>query len=260
MIIIIIIICFHWRLFGPITWKKGISRTLIRGAYTGCSNDNLLQKELHNIGKCFTEINCYPKWLLKQTHDSFKTSRKGYNKNVNNRDNNDMNINNLPEKIVHNFKVPYNNDHGNNIIKSIQASAKKPLPENHDVKIILTGTKLISQFSMKDDSNKQHKHDLLYFSRCPPTNCTDSYIGETARGLSERVMHHAGRDTKPHIIGHCLNSNYETVKIEHFKTLNLQFNNNVYTRRISEELFVKQYHPFLKLQENSVPLELFNLI
>ena len=42
-------------------------------------------------------------------------------------------------------------------------------------------------------------------------NCTDSYIGETARRLSERVMDHAGRDTKLSIARHCLNSNHEII-------------------------------------------------
>ena len=43
-----------------------------------------MQEELHRIEKCFTEINGYPKWLLKQTPDSFKTSSKEYNKKINN--------------------------------------------------------------------------------------------------------------------------------------------------------------------------------
>ena len=68
------------------------------------------------------------------------------------------------------------------------------MSDEHDVRIILTSTKLSSNFSIKDDINKQYKHDLVYFSRCLSTDCTDSYIGETARCLSEHVMDHAGRD------------------------------------------------------------------
>ena len=52
-------------------------------------------------------------------------------------------------------------------------------------------------------------------------SCTDSYIGEAARRLSERVVDHAGRDTNSHIVRHCLNSNHERVNIEHFKILNV---------------------------------------
>ena len=94
----------HWRSFAPITWKRVTLRILIRRAYALCSNDNLLQEELHHIEKCFTETNGYPKWLLKQTLDSFKISSKEYNNNNNNKTNNDMSINNLSDKIVH-FKA-----------------------------------------------------------------------------------------------------------------------------------------------------------
>ena len=61
-------------------------------------------------------------------------------------------------------------------------------------------------FNIKDDTNKQHKHDFsisVYVSRCPSTDCTDSYTGEPARRLSERVVDHGGRDTKMHIVRHC---------------------------------------------------------
>ena len=71
-------------------------------------------------------------------------------------------------------------------------------------------------------------------------------------------MDQAGRDTKSHIVRHCLNSNHETVNIENFKILNMGYNNNTYKRRISETLFVKQYHLSLNVQDNSVPLQFFN--
>ena len=32
--------------------KKGTLRTLIRRAYTACSNDNLFREELHHIETC----------------------------------------------------------------------------------------------------------------------------------------------------------------------------------------------------------------
>ena len=181
-----------------------------------------------HIEKSFTELIGYPKWLLKQTLDSFENNNKNYNNNINNENHNDTNLNSLSDTIVHTLKLPYKGDHNINLIKSIKTSTKKSLPKKYDVRIILTGTKLSSQFNIKDDTNKQHKHDLVYFSRCPSTDCTDSYIGETARSVSERVMDHAGRDTKSHIVRHGLNSNNETVNIENFKILNMGYNNNTY--------------------------------
>ena len=92
------------------------------------------------------------------------------------------------------------------------------MPEKHDARIILTGTKLSPQLNFKDDTNKQHKHDLGYLSRCPSTDCSDSYVGETAKSISGHVIDHAGIDTKLHVVRHCLNSNQETVNIENLKS------------------------------------------
>ena len=217
-----------------------------------------MQEELDHIEKSFTVPIGYPKWQLKQTLDSFENNNKNYNNNINNENHNDTNLNTLSDTIVHTLKLPYKGDHSINLIKSIKTSTKKSLPKKYDVRIILTGTKLSSQFNIKDDTNKQHKHDLVYFSRCPSTDCTDSYIGETARRLSERVMDHTGRDTKSHIVRHCLSCNHETVNIENFKILNMGYNNNKYKRKISEGLSVKQYHPSLNMKDNSIPLQLFN--
>ena len=161
---------------------------------------------------------------------------------------------------MHTLRLPYKGDHCINLIKSIKTSTKKSLPDKHDVRIILTSTKLSSHFNIKDDTNKQRKHDLVYFSRCPSTDCTDSYIGETVRCISERVMDHAGRDTKSHIVRHRLNPNNGTVNFENFKIVNKGYNNNTYKRRISEALCVKQYRPSLSVQGNSVPLQLFNCV
>ena len=47
-------------------------------------NDNLLWGELHHTEKSFTEFNGYPKWLLKQTLDSFDNKYKKHNNNINN--------------------------------------------------------------------------------------------------------------------------------------------------------------------------------
>ena len=153
--------------------KKGTLRIIVRRAYTAFLNGNLFQEELRHIEACFTEINDCPKWLLKQTFDSFKTSNKNYNNKMNNKNNNVTNLNNLSDKTYH-IKLPYKGSPGTNVIKSIKTSTMKLLPEKHDVRIILTGTKLKSQFNTKDDTNKQHKHNLVYFSRCPSTTCTDS--------------------------------------------------------------------------------------
>ena len=40
------------------------------------------------------------------------------------------------------------------------------------------------------------KHDIIYFGKCPEQNCTDNYLGESARRISERIIDYGGRDKK----------------------------------------------------------------
>ena len=97
--------------------------------------------------------------LLKQMLDSVKTSNKNYNNKIKNKNTNNTNINNFSDKSLRTLK----DDHSTRLIKSRKTSTKKSLPENHDVRTILTDTKLSFQFNIKDDTNKQHKHDLCKF-------------------------------------------------------------------------------------------------
>ena len=100
---------------------------------------------------------------------------------------------------------------------------------------------LSSQFNIKDDTSKQHKHDLVRPQNVLPVTY-DKQQPEIAHHPSEHVVDHAGSDTESHIVRHYLNSNHVTLNIEHFKILNVGYNNNTYRRKISEALFVKQYH------------------
>ena len=243
----------HWKSFAPTTWKIGILKTLIKHAYIICSNDKILKEELYHIEKCFSEINGYPKWILKQTIDSFIISD---DKNDND-SNNNLNTNTVV-KTVHTLKLPFKGEEGTNLIKSIKTTSRKALPENHHVRIVFTGTKLSSHFNIKDETNKQHKHDLVYLSSFPSSTCNNCYIGETGRRLSERVLDHSGKDTKSHVLKYSFTAKHETVDIGHFQILNRGYSNNTYKRRVSEALLVKQYRPTLNVQDNSVPLQLFN--
>ena len=99
---------------------------------------------------------------MKQTLDSFENNNENHNNNINNENHNDKNLNRLSDKIVQTLKLPYKGNHSINLMNSINTSTKKSLPEKHDLRIILTCTKLSSQLNIKDDTNKQHKRDLVY--------------------------------------------------------------------------------------------------
>ena len=122
-------------------------------------------------------------------------------------------------------------------------------------KVYSESSKKSSHFIIKDDANKQHKHDLVCFGRCPFTTCTDSYTGETATRLSECVVDHAGTDMESHIAKHCWNSDHEMVNIENFEIFNMGCNNYTYWRRISKALCGKWYCPSLNAKDNPVSLQ-----
>ena len=83
-------------------------------------------------------------------------------------------------------------------------------------------------------------------------------LGETARRLSERIMEHAGKDKKLHMLKHTLQSGHPSVSPNDFRILQKGYNSNKVKRTISEALLIRKYRPSLNMHENSVSLERFN--
>lgn len=59
---------------------------------------------------------------------------------------------------------------------------------------LLTGTKVSSRFIIKDKTKIENQSDLVYLCNYPKTNCTDNYIGETAKRISQRFIDQHSRD------------------------------------------------------------------
>ena len=93
--------------------------------------------------------------------------------------------------------------------------------------------------------------------KCPEKTCSENYLGETARKINERVLEHAGKDKKSHVLRHTLQSGQPSVSLNEFKILGKGFNNNRVKRKISKALLIKKYRPTLNTEENSISLELF---
>ena len=89
-------------------------------------------------------------------------------------------------------------------------------------------------------------------------NCSDYYIGESARRITERVKDHGGRDTKSHVLKHSSEKEHAEVTQEGFKIIGSNFKNNRLKRKIAEALLIKQKRPSLNVQVQSVKLKLLN--
>ena len=54
------------------------------------------------------------------------------------------------------------------------------------------------------------------------------------------------------------NTGHENVNIDHFETLSNGYKSNKFKRKLAEELHIKHERSTLNVQEQSVPLKLFN--
>ena len=117
----------------------------------------------------------------------------------------------------------------------------RSLPNKTETKVVYTGTKLGSNFQIKNKTKFDHKHDLVYYVKC--SECQEDYIREIG---------------KSHMLKHSLENNHKQVSFEAFRILRNGYTNSKIKRKISEALFIKELRPSLNTQETSVPLLLYN--
>ena len=134
----------------------------------------------------------------------------------------------------------------------------KILPDKYKATLVYTGTKLASNFDIRNITKKEHKHGLVYSVKCPEETCNEIYNGETGRRLIERVGEHRRKDKNSYVYQHSVNSNHALVTLDDFTILNLGYKHKKFKRKISEALFIKSNRPNLIKQDTSVPLKLFN--
>ena len=154
--------------------------------------------------------------------------------------------------------LPYAGPKGNSIIKAMNNSLKRILPDNVKTRVTYTGQKLSTKLQIKDKTKDRHKHDLVYYSKCPEPTCNEDCLGETGRRIIERSADHCGKDKQSHLLRHALYNNHKTVDLKDFKIIDSSYHNNRFKRKISEALYIKQYKPSLNTQEQSVQLKLFH--
>ena len=136
------------------------------------------------------------------------------------------------------------------------SKVKKFLNPSRQLYIDLYQITQSSNFQIKDKTKFHHKHDLVYYVKCP--ECQEDYIGEIGRRLHERICDHSGKDSKSHMLKHSLENNHKQVSFEDFRILRNGYTNSKIKRKISEALFIKELRPSLNTQETSVPLLLYN--
>ena len=73
-------------------------------------------------------------------------------------------------------------------------------------------TKLSCQFrSIKDPTQFEEQHDIVYHSFRISENCKENYIGESARWLGDRTKDHNVRDHNSHLLKNSIKSRHDSV-------------------------------------------------
>ena len=130
------------------------------------------------------------------------------------------------------------------------------LPQDVEPKFIYTGTKLSVKFQIKDKTKDEHKHDPVYYRKCP--ECDESYAGETGRRMQDRVDEHSGKDSRSNILTNSYQENHKNVSRNNFQILGEGHKKMKFKRKLSEALYIKKLRPSLNTQETSLALKLFN--
>ena len=71
-----------------------------------------------------------------------------------------------------------------------------------------------SKFNLKDREKLENVHNVVYQAKCP--DCPETYIGETARHLVERVEEHARKDNNSHLLPHVRMKGHTPVSMDDF--------------------------------------------
>ena len=88
----------------------------------------------------------------------------------------------MSDKQLSFITLPHREQKVEKVIKSFKATLHRSLPNNMETKIVYTGTKLGSNFQFKDKTKFDHKHDLVYYVKCP--ECQEDYIREIGGATS----------------------------------------------------------------------------
>ena len=153
--------------------------------------------------------------------------------------------------------LPFSGKQGTQLLPKMKRRLKKSILSNVKTCITYEGTKLSTQFLVKDRTKFEHRYNIVYFSRSSNVTCNETYVGETDRRIKEHIIDHNKRHKSSHLLKHAHESQHTHVWKDNFKILNGNYKSSV-KRKISEVLYIRILKPTLNVKEKSIRLELYN--
>ena len=90
--------------------------------------------------------------------------------------------------------LPYQGEQGSRLVKSLKRSITKLLPKTTQLVFEFTGSELSTHFQIKKKTKFEHNHNVVYLGTCPENNCSDNYVGESSRRISETIIYDTSRE------------------------------------------------------------------
>ena len=172
----------------------------------------------------FPKFNSYPRWFITQivneVNNDFNMQIVPPTPHIETTDDENSNI--KKPMII----LPHAGGKVCTLTKSLKKNLQRTLPINIQTRIVYTGTKLSSQLkNMKDSTPFEEQHDIVYHSFFSAENCKEIYIGESARGLDQRVKYHNDRDCKSHLFKYSVESRHDPVLKNDFRKIGKGYRN-----------------------------------
>ena len=148
----------NWNPHAPMQWNIGTLKNLVKWLIIICSDQHLLQVELDHLRKVFIEINNYPS---KPVENIIKNELEKEN----------VDITNEPQtnttghwKTKLQLFFPFSGKQDIQLWSKMKRQLKKSIPSNVKTCISYEGTKLSTQFPMKDRTKFEHRHNSIFYS------------------------------------------------------------------------------------------------
>ena len=209
------VIYLNWNTHAPTTWKRVTLRTILSRVYTICLSERYLNEEIKYIESTLEKVNNYPKYVITQLKRKVKLKHT-QNMNIERSTINQSTQNEQDKR--HLLVLPDAGNKREKILKSVNRFSTRVLPSNVKTCTTYSGTKLSSKFQSKDQTKKDHQHNVVYYAKCPEKQYTEDYTGESVIRLIERMKDHSGKDSKSNLFKHVMETNHKTVTLDDLKS------------------------------------------
>jgi len=152
-------------------WKLSTLNSLVLRANKICFTPALKPQELNHIWNVFEHRNGYPEYIIEKT--------------INNIGDGLLSEKDKKKHIL--LQLPYKGVTGEKLIHSLNKLISNSFPNKFSARILFKGTLLSSHFNLKDKTNKEHIHNLVYKITSPEASRQQTYVDETGRRLSHRL-------------------------------------------------------------------------